>query len=448
LSYGGENAKIGFGILGIGFASRHLRCKDRLGAGERMQGMKNVFDDHAQAALRLTAEIIDAHGPRVSGTEGGYGASAELEARLGKYCHSMKRESFWIHPDSLFAIGKILALVYLIGIIAVFIESKVSMGIGLVCMAIGALYFIAQFLLYLDAFDRFFKKVVGNNIVGVIEPQAAVKRQVVIVGHHDSSYVYPFYEKAPLLFPLRLFVPILLYLLCLAALFIGFCIPAGGMPPWPLWLKYALSLGLVFVAPMYGFISKRKSPGAGDNLIGCAIGIRLAEIFHGAENSLQNTRIVVLLTDGEEVGQKGAKFFIKNNRELLASAKTLVINIDSIYEYENISIVKRDRNGFTGLSKSLVNGIQATAMELGHTFAAISIPFGGGGTDGGQFARQNIETASIIGMPVNILRKEIVYHTMKDRPDKISKRAVSAVIEVVSGYIKKSEQEERGSKGK
>jgi len=155
-----------------------------------------------------------------------------------------------------------------------------------------------------------------------------------------------------------------------------------------------------------------------------------------------------LLTDGEEVGQKGAKLFIKNNRELLASAKTLVINIDSIYEYEKISIVKRDRNGFTGLSKSLVNGIQATAMELGHAFAAISIPFGGGGTDGGQFAREKIETASIIGMPINILRKEIVYHTMKDKPDKISEKAVSAVIEVVCEYIKKSEQEECGVKRK
>ncbi len=404
--------------------------------------MKKIYDDSAEAAVRLTADIIDKHGPRVSGTEGCYGASADLEALLGKYCHSIKRESFWIHPDSLFAIGKILTVIYLIGIIAVFIESKVSMGIGLVCMAIGALYFIAQFLLYLDTFDGLFKKVVGNNIIGIIEPQAAAKRQVVIVGHHDSSYVYPFYEKAPLLFPARLFVPLLLYMLCLAALFVGFYfrVPAGGMPSFPVWLKYVLFLGIIFVAPMYGFISKRKSPGAGDNLIGCAIVIRLAEIFHSAENALQNTRIVVLLSDGEEVGQKGAKFFIKNNRELLGSAKTVVINIDSIYEYENISIVKRDRNGFTGLSKDLLTGIKTAARELGHAFGVISIPFGGGGTDGGQFARQKMETVSIIGMPISILRKEIVYHTMKDRPDKISKKAVSAVIEVASEYIKKLEQ--------
>jgi hypothetical protein len=275
-----------------------------------------------------------------------------------------------------------------------------------------------------------FKKVVGNNIIGIIEPQDAVKQQVVIVSHHDSSYTYPFYEKVPLLYPIRLFVPILFFLICLAVLFIGFCfyVPRSSMPLFPIWIKFILCLGIIFV---------------GDNLIGCAIGIKLAEIFQSAENVLRNTRIVVLLTDGEEVGQKGAKFFIKNNRELLGATKTIVINIDSIYTYENIALVKRDRNGFTRLSADLANDIRIVAMELGHALKMISIPFGGGGTDGGQFARKRIETVSIIGMPINMFRKEIVFHTMNDRPDKISSKAVSAVIEVVSAYIRKLEIADR-----
>jgi putative aminopeptidase FrvX len=224
-------------------------------------------------------------------------------------------------------------------------------------------------------------------------------------------------------------------------LFIGFCfkVSIGSMPLLPIWLKYVLFLGVIFVVPMYGYISKRQSPGAGDNLIGCAIGIRLAEIFQSAENVLQNTRIVVLLTDGEEVGQKGTKFFIKSNKDLLRSAKTIVINIDSIYEYENIALLKRDRNGFTGLANDLLNDIKIVAMDLGHALKIISIPFGGGGTDGGQFARQKIETISIIGISTKLFRKEIAFHTMKDRTDRISKKAVSAVIEIVSEYIKKME---------
>jgi len=223
-------------------------------------------------------------------------------------------------------------------------------------MVMGTTYFITQFILYLNTFDGLFRKVVGNNIIGIIEPKDAVKRQVVIVSHHDSSHVYPFYEKVPLLLPIRLFVPVLLFILCLAVLFVGFCfrVPLGSIPIFPIWLKYILSFGIIFVVPMYDYISKRRSPGAGDNLIGCAIAIRLAEIFQSGENLPQNTRIVVLLTDGEEVGQKGAKFFIKNNRELLRSAKTMVINIDSIYECENIALIKRDRNGFTRLANDLL----------------------------------------------------------------------------------------------
>jgi aminopeptidase YwaD len=211
----------------------------------------------------------------------------------------------------------------------------------------------------------------------------------------------------------------------------------ASIPIFPIWIKYVFIFGIIAVLPMYGYISKRKSPGAGDNLIGCTIGIKLAEIFQTAENILDNTRIIVLLTDGEEVGQKGTKFFIKNNSGLLKETRTIVINIDTIYKNEDISILKRDRNGFTRLSNDLVNEIKAVSIDLGHTFKTIAIPFGGGGTDGGQFARRQIKTASIIGTPTNVFRKEIIFHTMKDTPDKISQKAVSTVIEVVSEYVKK-----------
>jgi aminopeptidase YwaD len=306
-------------------------------------------------------------------------------------------------------------------------------------MLTGTLYFITNFILYLDTFDKFFKKAEGKNIVGIVEPKDVVKQQVIIVGHHDSSYIYPFYEKIPLLFPVRLFLPIILFIFCIGVLsmllFSG--IAMANDPVLQEWIKYTLLTGLVFVLPMYGYISKRQSPGAGDNLIGCAIGITLAQFFQKTEQSLNNTRLVVLLADGEEAGQKGAKFFIKNNKTLLASVDTLVINLDSIYDYENLALVKRERNGFTKLSEKMVKEIKTVAEGLGHHFKEIVIPFGGGGTDGGQFARKGIETVSIIGMPTDILRSDIIFHTMKDMPDKISVKAVSTIIEVVSEYIKK-----------
>jgi aminopeptidase YwaD len=400
--------------------------------------MRETYHKYAEGAINLTADIIEKHGPRVSGTKGCYSACADLETILGKYCTGIKRESFDIHPNSLFAIGKIFTIIYLIGLGAILIENNVIIEIGIISMVIGTIYFITQFILYLDTFDGLFFKVAGNNIIGIVEPKDSVKQQVVIVSHHDSSPVFPFYEKAPLLFPIRLFVPFLLFLACLLVLFSRFyyLIQSGDIPILPIWIKYILILGIIFVIPMYGYISKRHSPGAGDNLIGCTIGIKLADIFKGTENALQNTRIVILLTDGEEIGQKGAKFFIKNNQDLLKNTRTTIINIDSIYNYKDIAIVKRDRNGLTRLSKDLINDLTKVATGLGHSFKTLTIPFGGGGTDGGQFARHRIKTISIIGTPTNILRKEIIFHTMKDTPDKISNKAVSAVLEVVSEYLK------------
>lgn len=400
--------------------------------------MNEKFDACADDVLRATSDIIKDHGPRVSGSKGNQGAVEDLFARLSGCCTKTAKERFWIHPNSLFAIGKLFASIYVIGILAIFINAPLGLAIGYIAMLFGTVFCATQFILYLDSFDWLFGRVEGNNIIGSIEPKEPAKQQVLLVAHHDSSPVYPFYEKFPSLFSVRLIVPIVVFLFChlvlLYASYVAFF--SGGAPTVPDWIKYLLFLGLVFVLPMYGYFSKRGAPGAGDNLIGCTICIKLAELFQSTADALKDTRIIVLLTDGEEVGQKGAKHFIANNEALLKETKTSVVNIDSIYDYKDISLVKRDRNGFTKLSNDLADRIRAVALECGHSPKIISIPFGGGGTDGGQFGRKKIETVSIIGMPTALVRKEILFHTMKDTPDKIAKEAVSAVIGMTYVYIR------------
>jgi len=400
--------------------------------------MNKKFDACAEDVLRATSDIIKDHGPRVSGSRGNKDAVEDLFARLGRHCTKIAKERFWIHANSLFAIGKVFASIYVIGILSIFINAPFGLEIGYIAMLSGTVFCAAQFILYLDSFDRLFGRVEGNNIVGSIEPKAPAKQQVLLVAHHDSSPVYPFYEKFPSLFSIRLIAPIVLFLFCHLVLLYASCVAllSGSAPAFPDWIKYLLFLGLVFVLPMYGYFSKKGAPGAGDNLIGCTICVKLAELFRSAPDALKNTRVIVLLTDGEEVGQKGAKHFIANNEALLKETKTSVVNIDSIYDYKDISLVDRDRNGFTRLSNDLADRMRTVALECGHSPKIIAIPFGGGGTDGGQFGRKNIETVSIIGMPTALVRKEILFHTMKDTPDKIAKEAVSAVIEIAYEYIR------------
>jgi hypothetical protein len=303
-------------------------------------------------------------------------------------------------------------------------------------MFFGIIFCISQFILYSDTFDRLFRKVDGNNIVGYLEPQNEVKEQIVLVGHHDSSYIYSFHEQFPLLFPIRLFVPIIMFLfeflVLLVTLVLGFTI---GIP---IWIKITIEIGLVFVIPMFWYISKKPGPGAGDNLIGCTIGISVVELL---KEQLKYTRLVLLLTDGEEIGQKGARYFVNSNIEELKAIKTSVINIDSIYNKDDVTILRSDRNGFSKLSSTLSESLKKITVESGYHPKIRPMPFGGGGTDGGQFARKGIDTASIIGMPTNLIRKEILIHTTKDLPDRINVDAVSLVIEIVSEFIKTNDVE-------
>jgi hypothetical protein len=62
--------------------------------------VKRIYNECAEEALSMTVEIIKKYGPRISGTEGCTKAATELETILGKYCSTVRRESFGIHPLS------------------------------------------------------------------------------------------------------------------------------------------------------------------------------------------------------------------------------------------------------------------------------------------------------------------------------------------------------------
>jgi aminopeptidase YwaD len=402
---------------------------------------KAIYDEAAERALRLTSGIIGRYGPRMSGTEGCLGAAAEMEGLLEGLGAEVHRDRFAIHPGALYAIGKVFALSYLIGVASLVLgsmsSSKIFLYAGLIAMSLGAAFCVCQFILYLDVFDPLFKKVEGRNVVGSIEPSFPATRQVIVVAHLDSAPVYPFHERHAELYPLRLYLPIALFLLCLVALSISAAsaLFAAKVQVLPAWIQYLLVFGMAFVAPMYRFISKRAAPGAGDDLVGCAIGIEVARLFRSGQAELGHTRLVVLLADGEEPGQKGSKRYLSVNRESMGRIHTTVINIDNVYDYENLGLIVRDGNGMIPLSGKLARKLHSIASQRGHAAKIISIPLGGGGTDAAQFARKGIESVGIMADSTEAIRKEIVFHTMKDMPDKIQAEAVSAVIEVVCEYV-------------
>jgi aminopeptidase YwaD len=395
------------------------------------------MNESAQYSIDLVKSITGKNGSRVSGTLGNHNSVIDLENELKNICSTIHKEEFSIYPDSLFSIGYIFASIYCIGLVACLVPIDLVRILGFCVMVLGLVFCFSQFVFYSDIFDFLFRKVKGMNLLGIVDPKNDVEKQILIVGHHDSSYIYPFHEKYPELFPFRLFIPIVFcifeFLVLGSSLLINNYYSIG--------ISYVLVIGLVFVLPMFWYISRKPGLGAGDNLIGCTIGISIARLFSNTSNKLNNTRIMVLLVDGEEVGQKGSRYFVRTNKTVFTDIETEVINIDSIYDIEDIILLSKDRNGFSTLSREMNEKLLSIANKKGYKWKVKQMPFGGGGTDAGQFAKAGIKTTSIIGTPIKVIRKEIIIHTSKDIPERIHIDAVESVIETVTEYIKARDQE-------
>ena len=214
----------------------------------------------ADEALGMTAELIERFGPRISGTEANRRARAELRARLAEICPETRLEPFRIHPGSLYSIGRIFSLLYLAGTAAAFSSAAWTSVAALVLMALGLAYFISQFVLYLELFDPLFPGADAENIVGIVEPTGRAARQIVLVGHHDSAPVCPFHERVPLLYPIRIFGPIAFYLFGLIVHVLRVAALAVGGAAIDARIALLLACGMILVAPMFFFMSKRGSP--------------------------------------------------------------------------------------------------------------------------------------------------------------------------------------------
>ena len=133
---------------------------------------------------------------------------------------------------------------------------------------------------------------------------------------------------------------------------------------------YIIYGGFIFIIPLYFYHSKDGTPGAGDNLLSSVMCIKIPEIIKQINGPLKNTRLVLLSTDGEEIGQKGSQAFIKHYKNEIKKFKTYVFNMDSIYKSEDLAFLKSELNGTIKLSKSLLKEVKTLSKKL--DFTAVS----------------------------------------------------------------------------
>jgi hypothetical protein len=405
--------------------------------------LTEINQNHIQESLDLTQSIINACGPRLAGTPECQKSADILKTKLEPYCDSVQIESFSVHPKSFLGFIKISVISYIISSILLFFRFVIFAALGY----LFAVFIMAsQFFFYWEIFDRFYHKKIGYNVVGKIDPKGEVKQQIILSGHHDSAYVFNFLVKAPKLYAVRVLSGFLILgLAILLSWYWGiYNIFTGQDPGYANIFRYAVFIAFIFVIPLYFFAGTKGTPGAGDNLIASAMVVKLAEIFGNAKklnnNMLKNTRLILLSVDAEEAGLRGARAYAKAHKDELLQIPTYQFNMDSIYNVNQIKFFTTDINGTVKLSRELAVECQEIAKELNYSAKIVPMTFGGGGTDSAEFAKIGVKATTMIAMSTELVRDNLVYHTLEDKVEYIESEAVEASLKIAYRLVQKKDE--------
>ena len=393
----------------------------------------------ARDALDLTQEIIDRCGPRLAGTEASCKAAALLAQRLHPLCDRAAVEPFHFHPDAFLGFMRVTAVFYLAGTAFVLASMPLSAAI---CFTAGALVTFFQFLIYREVLDPLFPRGVGHNVVATLEPEGEPSRQLIFAGHHDSAHVFNMLCHLPRLYRLRLvgaFIAVLGMPL-ITWLFVAFA--RRGVSPAVAVVDCAM--GLVFLGPMWFFLGKEGTPGAGDNLIASSMLVSIARALRSAGWALSGTRVILFSSDAEESGLRGARAFVRQHEAELRRLPTTLLNIDSVYRADCIQFLCSDLNGFVRLDRPLADLCVEIAKNLDIPARTFSMYPGTGATDAAEFAKIGVKSTTLIALPTDVESANLVYHTPNDIVANIQPAAVEACLAVALGVAR---EVDRGAAG-
>ena len=393
-----------------------------------------------RSLLDLTQEIINICPERLAGTPACKRTAEILAEKLKPCCDSVAIEPFELHPGAFLGFMKFQAVSYVVSTILFLMG-----GAWRWCAAIGYtlanINSVSQFVFYKELFDRFYKRQTGYNVAGIIEPADVARQQIIVSGHHDGAYVFNYLTRFQKLYAPRIILGIIptiaaMFLLWFWLVFERF---TGAAPFYAPILPYFLIIAIPFVGELYFFLGKRGVPGAGDNLIACAIAVKLAEIFGQAKKNgsplLKHTRLILVSCDAEEAGLRGARAYVKRHKQELLAIPTYVLNVDSPYEFHEIQFLTSDINGSLKLSRRMATECTQVAAELGYTTRTVPMTFGGGGTDAAEYARIGIEATTLIAMSTNMIRDGLIYHTLEDRVENLDPRTIEAALKIAHRFI-------------
>lgn len=395
-------------------------------------GLKSI-ENSTEYCWEITRVLTEDCFPRLTGTDGNRKAAVTIEKQFDQYCDQVETQEFIHRPTGFLKFLPFSGIIHVIGLLLFLLGSYL---VSVLLFTLNAFIFISQLLFYWGLFDLPFKKEVGKNIIGYIEPKEEVKQQIILSGHYDAPYVFQLIERFPKLYSK-------IFGIGLGSVILGFL---GSMVVLLLDLNNDFnSTSIVFVLytvlliitsipvlSFFFFTTTQVSPGAGDNAI--ALGLISSVGRELSKSKLVNTRIIVLALDAEEAGLNGARAYVNKYKKDLHRLPTYNFNIDSIYHRKFLQIFTRDLNSIRKLSLKEAIKVQQISENLGFKIPLGKMPVGGGSTDSAEFSRIGIDSIALVGIDLETIGQKTSYHSSRDDMSALSKESVSFIIEMMIEY--------------
>ena len=384
-------------------------------------------------------DFITRFGPRPAGSEAERKAQEHVANQMLRYTDDVQVLPFQSYLTAKFGKMKGYAMLYMVTLVVFWFSPFAAMIISL----INTTVLICDLMRNDGIADFLFPKRTSWNVTATLEPQGEVKSTLIFSGHMDSTnectWWYRFKQYGAHLTIMAGLV------IAFFAFFLVWYVAADyfiydDMPPY----SFYIYLAFVVLSPVtiiyFTFHGDIVVDGACDNLSGVVLAKNIVSSFadpiHRGKSTLTNTRLRFISFGSEEKGLRGSTEYVAAHLHQLIDDNSHLINIDSVRNPDEISIITGEMMSFVAFDKFLIGETQKAFQAKSIPVKTGMLPMGG--TDAIPFQQKNIPALSIIGM--NMKSLDPTYHTRLDTIDNVDQKALdytkTALLELVAQWDK------------
>ncbi|MHA1150280.1 MAG: M28 family peptidase [Promethearchaeota archaeon] len=395
----------------------------------------------ADYAYDFIKEICEKFGPRYSSSREEKEANLWIKDEISTYADATHLEEFKTNPN-LYPQGVFKTTGILAGIAWIFMPLTFPLTLFSVIFIILGLFILFAELMGLKRWIKvFFKSGTSSNVWGIIKPTGETKYRVVFEGHTDSAKMMRAVNEnadpnmALLGFGfIYIFYTLIMGIIKFIAQFIygdALILYQIGLIQWTIfdWIYFIPWIVLFpgFLYLIYSVTGNTVVEGANDNLSGSAVSAAVGKYFY--KYRPKNIEIIFGSMGSEEIGDRGAKYFVDTHGDLLKDSYAFIV--DSAGSGDQIYIVEKDTMHLTKYSSEVVERIErAYNLYKQENPDAIDCGRGGiplGSSDACMYSKAGYKASFIITIGKK-LKKPPHWHSVTDIWQNIDKKVLKDVI--------------------